>query len=207
MAQLKVRNLDAQEIGTIDLDDGIFAMPARADILHRMVVYQLAKRQQGTHKTKTYGEVRGSTAKIYRQKGTGRARHGAKRAPQFRGGGKAFGPVVRSHAIDLPKKVRKLALKTALSAKQAEGKLIVLDEARLTEAKTKMLAQKLGKLGLSSALIIDGRELDRNMMLAARNLVGIDLLPEQGANVYDILRRDTLVLTRAAVAGLEARLK
>ncbi len=207
MLQVKVRNLDAEETGTIDLAEEVFGLPARSDLLQRMVVYQLAKRQAGTHKSKTYGEVTGSTAKIYKQKGTGRARHGAKRAPQFRGGGKAFGPVVRSHAIDLNKKVRKLALKTALSVKQQEGKLIVLDEAKLTEAKTKVLAKKLGTLGLTSVLFIDGRELDLNFSRAAQNIPLVDVLPEQGANVYDILRRDTLVLTRAAVAGLEARLK
>jgi len=207
MLQVKVRNLDAQETGTIDLAEEVFGLPARSDLLQRMVVYQLAKRQAGTHKTKTYGEVAGSTAKIYKQKGTGRARHGAKRAPQFRGGGKAFGPVVRSHAIDLNKKVRKLALKTALSVKQQEGKLIVLDEARLTEAKTKALVKKLGGLGLTSVLFIDGRELDVNFSRAAQNIPLVDVLPEQGANVYDILRRDMLVLTRAAVASLEARLK
>lgn len=207
MLQVKVRNLDAQETGTIDLAEEVFGLPARSDLLQRMVVYQLAKRQAGTHKTKTYGEVAGSTAKIYKQKGTGRARHGAKRAPQFRGGGKAFGPVVRSHAIDMNKKVRKLALKTALSVKQQEGKLIVLDEAKLTEAKTKALAKKLGGLGLTSVLFIDGHELDVNFSRAAQNIPLVDVLPEQGANVYDILRRDTLVLTRAAVASLEARLK
>lgn len=207
MLQVKVRNLDAQETGTIDLAEEVFGLPARSDLLQRMVVYQLAKRQAGTHKTKTYGEVAGSTAKIYKQKGTGRARHGAKRAPQFRGGGKAFGPVVRSHAIDMNKKVRKLALKTALSVKQQEGKLIVLDEAKLTEAKTKALAKKLGGLGLTSVLFIDGHELDVNFFRAAQNIPLVDVLPEQGANVYDILRRDTLVLTRAAVASLEARLK
>ncbi len=207
MLQVKVRNLDAQETGTIDLAEEVFGLPARSDLLQRMVVYQLAKRQAGTHKTKTYGEVAGSTAKIYKQKGTGRARHGAKRAPQFRGGGKAFGPVVRSHAIDLNKKVRKLALKTALSVKQQEGKLIVLDEARLTEAKTKALVKKLGGLGLTSVLFIDGHELDVNFSRAAQNIPLVDVLPEQGANVYDILRRDMLVLTRAAVASLEARLK
>ncbi len=205
--EAKVTNLKAEDAGTIDLAEEVFGLPSRPDILHRMVTYQLAKRQAGTHKTKTYGEVRGSTAKIYRQKGTGRARHGAKRAPQFRGGGKAFGPVVHSHAIDLPKKVRKLALKSALSAKQAAGKLVVLDEAKLTQARTRVLAQALSKLGWARPLIIDGAALDTNMARAAANLPQVDLLPEQGANVYDILRCDTLVLTRAAVERLEARLK
>mgnify|MGYP001548442862 CR=1 FL=1 len=205
--EAKVTNLKAEAAGTIELADAIFGLPARPDILHRMVIYQLAKRQAGTHKSKTYGEVQGSTAKIYKQKGTGRARHGAKRAPQFRGGGKAFGPVVRSHAIDLPKKVRKLALKSALSAKQAEGKLVVLDDAKLAEGRTKVLSQMLGKLGWQSVLLIDGPALDSNMVRAAANLPQIDVLPQQGANVYDILRRDTLVLTRSAVEHLEARLK
>lgn len=203
----KVTNLKAEEVGTIELADSVFGLEVRSDILQRMVVYQLAKRQAGTHKSKTYGEVRGSTAKIYKQKGTGRARHGAKRAPQFRGGGKAFGPVVRSHAIDLPKKVRKLALRTALSMKQSEGKLVVLDDGKLAEARTKALAEALSKFGWGSVLIVDGPEVDTNMRRAAGNLKGVDLLPQQGANVYDILRRDTLVLTRAAVSELEARLK
>jgi large subunit ribosomal protein L4 len=185
----------------------VFGLRPRGDILQRMVVWQLAKRQAGTHKSKTYGEVEGSTRKIYKQKGTGQARHGAIRAPQFRGGGKAFGPVPRSHAIDLPKKVRKLALKTALSAKLADGKLVVWDDAKLAEGKTALLAKMLGKLGLHSALVIDGPLLDGNFVRAAANMAGIDVLPQQGANVYDILRRDTLVLTRAAVEHLEARLK
>jgi len=205
--EAKVTNLKAEDAGTIELADTIFGLQPRPDILHRMVIYQLAKRQAGTHKSKTYGEVKGSTAKIYKQKGTGRARHGAKRAPQFRGGGKAFGPVVRSHASDLPKKVRKLALRTALSVKQAEGKLVVLDDAKLAEGRTKVLSQMLGKLGWQSVLLIDGPALDTNMVRAAANLPQIDVLPQQGANVYDILRRDTLVLTRAAVEHLEARLK
>jgi large subunit ribosomal protein L4 len=203
----KVTNLNAEEVGTIELADSVFGLDVRPDILQRMVVYQLAKRQAGTHKSKTYGEVQGSTAKIYKQKGTGRARHGAKRAPQFRGGGKAFGPVVRSHAIDLPKKVRKLALRTALSMKQSEGKLVVLEDGKLAEARTKVLAEALSRFGWGSVLILDGPEVDANMRRAAGNLKGIDLLPQQGANVYDILRRDTLVLTRAAVGELEARLK
>jgi large subunit ribosomal protein L4 len=205
--EAKVTNLDNQSAGTIELADEVFGLEPRADILQRTVVWQLAKRQQGTHKSKTYGEVEGSTRKIYRQKGTGGARHGAIRAPQFRGGGKAFGPVPRSHAIELPKKVRKLALKTALSTKLAEGRLLVLDEAKLAEAKTGLLRQKLDGLGLASVLIIDGPELDANLVRAARNLDHIDVLPQQGANVYDILRRQTLVLTKAAVQHLEARLK
>jgi len=205
--EVAVTNLDNKAAGKLTLSKDVFGLPARADILQRTVVWQLAKRQQGTHKTKTYGEVAGSTRKIVAQKGSGGARHGGIRAPQFRGGGKAFGPVVRSHAIDLPKKVRKLALKTALSTKLAEGKLIVLDQAVLSAGKTKELAGKLKSLGWANALVIDGKVLDNNFALAARSLPNFDVLPEQGANVYDILRRDTLVLTKAAVEALEARLK
>lgn len=205
--EVAVTSLDNKAAGKLSLSKDVFGLPARADILQRTVVWQLAKRQQGTHKSKTYGEVAGSTRKIVAQKGSGGARHGGIRAPQFRGGGKAFGPVVRSHAIDLPKKVRKLALKTALSTKLAEGKLVVLDKAVLSASKTKDLAGKLKQLGLASALFIDGKDLDNNFALAARSIRNIDVLPEQGANVYDILRRDTLVLTKAAVEALEARLK
>ncbi len=205
--EVKVTDLDNKASGTLALSKAVFGLPARADILQRMVIWQLAKRQQGTHKTKTYGEVAGSTRKIVNQKGSGGARHGGIRAPQFRGGGKAFGPVVRSHAIDLPKKVRKLALKTALSVKLAEGKLVVLNDTAIGAAKTKELAVKLKTLGLQSALVIDGKTLNDNFALAARAIRNIDVLPEQGANVYDILRRDTLVLTKAAVEALEARLK
>ena len=172
-----------------------------------MVRYQLAKRRAGTHKTKTLGEVRGSTRKPIRQKGTGSARQGTRRAPQFRGGGTVFGPVVRDHGHGLPKKVRRLALKTALSVKQADGKLVVLDDAKLSEAKTSALAGKLRDLGWNSVLIIDGVEVDRNFAVAARNLPLVDVLPQQGANVYDILRRDILVLTKSAVEQLEGRLK
>jgi large subunit ribosomal protein L4 len=172
-----------------------------------MVRYQLSKRQAGTHKTKTRGEIALTTAKMYKQKGTGRARHGAKSAPQFRGGGKAFGPVVRSHAHDLPKKVRALALKMALSDKAKTEKLIVLAEASAAEPKTKALAERLTKLGLANALIIGGAQIEDNFRLAARNIPAIDVLPVQGINVYDILRRDTLVLTKAAVEALTERFK
>ena len=202
-----ITTLDAKKAGSLELDDGIFGLPPRADLLQRMVRWQLAKRQAGTHKTKTTGEVRGSTRKIVRQKGSGGARHGSRKVSQFRGGATVFGPVVRSHAHGLPKKLRKLALKTALSAKQASGKLVVLDAAALNEAKTKVLVAKLGKLGWGSALIIDGAETDPNFARALTNIPNVDLLPSQGANVYDILRRDTLVLTKAAVETLEARLK
>ena len=205
--KLDVTTLDAGKADAIDLDDAIFGLPVRTDILARMVNWQLAKRRAGSHKTKDLSEVSGTTKKPYKQKGTGRARQGSLRAPQFRGGGVVFGPVVRSHAHDLPKKVRRLALKTALSSKQADGKLVVLDDAKLADGKTKSLSEKIAKLGWSSVLIIDGPEVDEGFARAARNLPGIDVLPQQGANVYDILRRDTLVLTREAVKHLEARLK
>ena len=205
--KLAIRNLDNKEVGSIDLAEEVFGLPVRRDILARMVNWQLAKRRAGTHATKGISDVQGTTKKPWRQKGTGRARQGSLRSPQFRGGGIIFGPVVRSHEFDLQKKVRRLALKTALSAKQAEGKLVVLEAAKLAEAKTKGLAKRLDKLGWGSVLIIDGPIVDENFARAARNLPGVDVLPQQGANVYDILRRDTLVLTRDAVAKLEARLK
>ncbi len=203
----KIVNLDNKAVGEVELDDAVFALTPRKDILARVVNWQLAKRRQGTHKTKGISEVSGTTKKPYKQKGTGRARQGSLRSPQFRGGAVIFGPVVRSHAFDLQKKVRKLGLKMALSAKQAEGKLAILDEAKVKEAKTGILAGKLGKLGWSSVLIIDGPELDEKFARAARNIPGVDVLPQQGANVYDILRRDTLVLTTAAVEKLQERLK
>lgn len=202
----QVLSLENKKAGDIDLDDAIFGLEPRADILHRCVVYQLAKRQQGTHKAKERGEVKATSKKFGRQKGGGTARHGNRAAPQFRGGGKAHGPRVRSHAIDLPKKVRRLALKHALSSKVASGSLIVIDEAKLAEAKTKNLVDALAKLNIQNALIVDA-SVDENFGLATRNLVGIDMLPVIGANVYDILRKDKLVLTKAAVEGLEARLK
>ena len=205
--KLKVTDLDSKEVGSIDLAEEVFGLPVRRDILARMVNWQLAKRRAGTHKTKGISDIQGTTKKPWRQKGTGRARQGSLRSPQFRGGAVIFGPVVRSHEFSLQKKVRRLALKTALSAKQAEGKLIVLDAAKLAEAKTKALAPRFGTLGWSSGLIIDGPMVDENFARAARNIPGIDVLPQQGANVYDILRRDTLVLTRDAVQHLEARLK
>jgi large subunit ribosomal protein L4 len=205
--KLPVTNLDNKKVGEIDLADEIFGLPIRKDILARAVNWQLNKRRRGTHKTKGISEISGTTRKPYKQKGTGSARQGSLRSPQFRGGAVIFGPVVRSHASELPKKVRKLALKTALSSKQADGRLIVLDEAKGKTAKTKDLAKKLGKLGWTSALIIDGPTVDEQFRRAAANLQGVDLLPQQGANVYDILRRDTLVLTKDAVQHLEARLK
>lgn len=202
-----IKNLNNEAVGEIELSDAVFGLPTRTDLLARMVNWQLAKRRSGNHKTKGISEISGTTKKPYGQKGTGRARQGSIRSPQFRGGATIFGPVVRSHAHDLTKKVRKLALKTALSAKAAEGKLIVLEAAAAETHKTKELAARLATLGLTSALIIDGSNLDENFAKASRDIPLIDVLPEQGANVYDILRRDTLVLTHNAVEQLEARLK
>lgn len=202
-----VTTLDNKKAGEIDLDDGIFGLGPRPDLLTRMVNWQLAKRRAGTHKVQGRSDVKGTTQRMYRQKGTGRARHGPPKVSQFRGGGRAFGPVLRSHAHKLPKKVRKLALKSALSAKAADGKLVVLEAAKADTPKTGELAKKLGALGWSSALVIGGAALDESFRRAAGNIPGVDVLPEQGANVYDILRRDTLVLTKDAVEALEARLK
>jgi large subunit ribosomal protein L4 len=205
--KLTVRNLDNEEVGDVELADEVFGLPIRRDILARVVNWQLAKRRAGTHKTKGVSEIRGTTKKPYKQKGTGRARQGSLRSPQFRGGARIFGPVVRSHEFALQKKVRRLGLKTALSAKQEEGKLVVIDAARIGEAKTKVLRARFAALGWDSVLIIDGPAVDEGFARAARNLPRVDVLPQQGANVYDILRRDTLVLTREAVQHLEARLK
>ena len=205
--KLAVRNLDNEEVGDIELADEVFGLPIRRDILARVVNWQLAKRRAGTHKTKGISEIRGTTRKPYKQKGTGRARQGSLRSPQFRGGARIFGPVVRSHAFDLQKKVRRLGLKMALSSKRDEGKLVVIDAAHLEEAKTRALRARLTSLGWDSVLIIDGSVVEEGFARAARNLPQVDVVPQQGANVYDILRRDTLVLTRAAVRHLEARLK
>jgi len=202
-----VKTLAAKKAGTVELTDEVFALEPRADILHRMVTYQLAKRQAGTHKTKGRSEIALTGKKFVKQKGSGGARHGDRKAPQFRGGGKAFGPVVRSHAIDMPKKVRALALKLALSAKAKSDNLVILEDAKLADPKTKAIKDAFAKLGLKSALIVDGAEVDDNFALAARNVPNIDVLPVQGINVYDILRRETLVLTKAAVESLEARFK
>lgn len=193
--------------GSIDLSDSIFGLEPRADILQRMVVYQLAKRRQGTHKVKTRGEVSRTKKKIYRQKGTGGARHGASSAGIFRGGGKAFGPRPRDYDIDLPKKVRALALKHALSSKASTGNLIVLEDAVMETPKAKELSSALGGMGALDALVIGGVELDKNFSLAAKNLPKVHVLPTQGINVYDILRREKLILTKAAVEALEERLK
>jgi large subunit ribosomal protein L4 len=204
---IEVKTLDGAAAGSITVSDEIFGLEVRPDLLHRVVRWQLAKRQAGTHKAKIRSEVSRTGKKMYKQKGTGRARHGDQSAPQFRGGGKAFGPVPRSHAHDLPKKVRALGLKHALSAKAKAATLIVLDEAKAAEPKTKALKEQIAKLGLKSALVIAGPEVDVNFKRAAQNLYEIDVLPVQGINVYDILRRDTLVLTREAVASLEERFK
>ena len=205
--KIDITTFGGGQAGSVELDDAIFGLEPRADILQRCVRWQLAKRRAGTHKTKGRSEIDRTTKKLYKQKGTGNARHGAASAPQFRGGGRAFGPVVRSHAHDLPKKVRALALKHALSAKARDASLIVVDEVTLGDAKTKALRDTFGKLGLGSALIIAGSEVDANFGRAARNMPNIDVLPVQGINVYDILRRDKLVLSRAAVDALEARFK
>jgi large subunit ribosomal protein L4 len=205
--KLTVKTLDNGDAGEIELNDEIFAVKVRRDILARVVNWQLAKRRAGTHKAKGISEISGTTKKPWKQKGTGRARQGSLRSPQFRGGAVIFGPVVRSHEYDLQKKVRRMGMRCALSAKAAEGKLVVLDAATLAEGKTKLLKQRLDAMGLENALIVGGAEIEENFARAARNLPFVDVLPSIGANVYDILRRDTLVLTREAVEQLEARLK
>lgn len=202
-----VIKLDAKKTGSIDLSDDIFALEPRADILHRVVRYQLAKRQAGTHSVLGRSEVSYSTKKIYRQKGTGGARHGSRKAPIFRKGGVYKGPTPRSHAIDLPKKIRAVGLKHALSAKAGAGELVVLDAATLASGKTKDLATIIKSMGWSKVLFIDGADLDQGFVQAARNIDGVNVLPSMGANVYDILKSNTLVLTKAGVEALEARLK
>ena len=202
-----VTSIDGSAAGSLELSDAIFGLEPRADLITRMVRWQLAKRQAGTHKTLGRSEINRTGKKMYKQKGTGGARHGSARVPQFRGGGRAMGPVVRSHAHDLPKKVRALALKHALSAKVRDGGLVVWESAQVEDAKTKTLRASFEKAALKSALIIDGAEPEAKFRVAARNLPGIDVLPVQGANVYDIMRREKLVLTRAAVEALEARFK
>jgi len=205
--KVAVKNLNAEQVGDIDLAEEVFGAAVRRDILARVVHWQLMKRRAGTQKAKGISDIQGTTKKPWRQKGTGRARQGSLRSPQFRGGAVIFGPVPRDHGFSLQKKVRRLGMLSALSAKQADGKLVVLESASLPGAKTKELAERFKKLGWNSVLIIDGPEVDAGFARAARNLPNIDVLPQQGANVYDILRRDTLVLTRAAVQHLEARLK
>jgi large subunit ribosomal protein L4 len=204
---LKVTTLAGKEAGTLTLSDEVFGLDPREDILQRVVRWQLAARQQGTHQAKGRADIARTGAKMYKQKGTGRARHHSARAPQFRGGGKAHGPVARSHAHDLPKKVRALGLKHALSAKAKSDSLIVIDDLNLAEGKTKALLTSFAALGLKNALLIGGAELDQNFKRAASNIPNIDVLPVQGINVYDILRRGTLVLSKAAVEALEERFK
>jgi large subunit ribosomal protein L4 len=204
---VKITTLAGADAGEVKLSEAIFGLDPREDILQRVVRWQLAKRQQGTHQAKGRADIARTGAKMYKQKGTGRARHSSARAPQFRGGGKAHGPVARSHEHDLPKKVRALGLKLALSAKAKASSIIVVDELTLAEAKTKTLAASLAKLGLTNALVIAGAEVDQNFSRAAANIPNIDVLPVQGINVYDILRRGTLVLSRAAVEAIEERLK
>ncbi len=199
--------LDGSAAGSVELDEALFGLEPRADILHRVVRWQRNNAQQGTHKVKTRSETSYSTKKIYRQKGTGGARHGDRNAPIFRKGGIYKGPVPRSHGHDLTKKFRKLGLCHALSAKQAEGNLVVLDALDLTEAKTSALAKQVKNLGWKRALVIDGAEVNANFARAAANIEGLDVLPSMGANVYDILKRDTLVITKAGIEALEARLK
>jgi large subunit ribosomal protein L4 len=203
--ELKVTSLDGETTGSVTLKDEIFGLEPRPDILQRCVVWQLAKRQRGTHAVKNRSDITRTGKKMYKQKGTGSARHGSARVNLFRGGGRAFGPVVRSHAIGLPKKVRALALKHALSTKAKDGGIVVLEKASLTDAKTKELKARFANLGLDNALIIDGAEVEAGFRLAARNIPNIDVLPVQGINVYDILRRTKLVLTKAALDALEAR--
>jgi large subunit ribosomal protein L4 len=204
--EISVTTLAGKAAGKIKVSDTVFGLEPRADILQRMVNYQLAKKQQGTHQSKGRSDIARTGARLYRQKGTGKARHHAASAPQFRGGGKAHGPVQRSHNIDLPKKVRQLALRHALSAKAASSSIVVLDD-MASDGKTKSLAAQFEKLGLNNALFIGGETVDANFKNAASNLAHIDVLPVQGINVYDILRRNTLVLSKSAVEALEERFK
>jgi len=201
----KVLNMDAADAGEIELNDSIFGLEPRVDLIQRVIVWQLAKRRAGTHKVLTRGEINRTKHKLYKQKGTGQARHGARSAPLFVGGAKAMGPVQHSHAFDLPKKVRALGLRHVLSAKAKAGAIVVLDSAKSDGIKTKELARRLGQLGLENALVVDG-EFEQNFRLSARNLAGIGLLPTAGLNVYDILHKDKLVLTRAAIKAIEERL-
>jgi large subunit ribosomal protein L4 len=205
--KLDVTSFEGSAAGSVELSDAIFGLEPRQDLIQRYVLWQLAKRQAGTHKTKGRAEIWRTGKKLYKQKGSGNARHGSARVAQFRGGGRAFGPVVRSHAHDLPKKVRQLALKHALSAKFRDGGIMVVDHANAAEPKTKVLLEGFARLGLGNALIIDGAAVNENFAMAARNIPNIDVLPIQGINVYDILRREKLVLTKAAVDALEARFK
>ena len=203
----QVISLENKKVGDIDLDETVFGAPVRKDIMARMVNWQLAKRRAGTHKVKGRSEVSATNAKPFNQKGTGRARQGTRVAPQMRGGGAVFGPVVRSHAMKLPKKVRKMALKSALSEKQASGNLVVIDSLECKSGKTRDLNQKFETLGWGSALVVDGIGIDVGFARAANNIIGLDFILSIGTNVYDILRRDKLVLTKSAVEKLVERLK
>jgi large subunit ribosomal protein L4 len=204
---IDVTSLDGSSAGSIDLDDAIFGLVPREDLIARMVRYQLAKRRAGTHEALGRADIARTGKKLYKQKGTGGARHGSARAPQFRGGGRVFGPVTRDHSHDLPKKVRALALRHALSAKARDGGIIIWSDIKVDGPKTKSLKESFAKLGLTNALIIDGDSSETNFRLAARNIPYIDVLPIEGINVYDILRREKLVLTKAAIDALEARFK
>jgi large subunit ribosomal protein L4 len=205
--KLAVKTLDNKEAGDITLDKDVFGVEIRQDIIHSMIGYQLNKRRGGNHKTKDVSEVSGTGKKPHSQKGTGQARAGQKRRPQTVGGGVAHGPVVRSHATEMPKKIRKLAMRIALSAKAKDGKLIILDDAKAKDHKTKAMAKALEKMGIQSALIVGGKQIDPNFARATANLPRIDVLPSQGANVYDIMRRDVLVLTKDAVNELTEKFK
>lgn len=207
MMDVAITTLAGEKAGKVNLSEEIFGLEPREDILHRVVRWQLARRQAGTHQTKGRSDIARTGAKMYRQKGTGRARHHAASAPQFRGGGKAHGPQARDHAIDLPKKVRALGLKHALSAKLKAADLIIVEDLKLDEPKTRVLSAHLAKLGLADVLVVGGAEVETNFRKAAANLPGIDILPVQGINVYDILRRGKLVLSRSALEALEERFK
>ena len=200
----KVLNLDNKDAGEIELADSIYGLEPRADLIQRVVVWQLAKRRSGQHKVLTRAEVNRTKKKLGKQKGGGTARHGARSAPLFVGGAKAMGPVTRSHEFDLPKKVKALGLRHALSAKAKDGAIVILDEAKSKEIKTGTLAKQFGKLGVGKALVVDG-EFDKNFQLSARNLADVALLPVAGINVYDIMKSDKLVLTTAAIKAIEAR--
>ena len=204
--KVNVIDISSKVSGTTTLSDAIFGLEPRKDILHRTVVYQLAKKRSGTHKVKNRAEITATTKKMYKQKGTGSARHGSKKVPQFRGGGRAFGPHPRDHSIKLTKKFRKLALKHALSSKLKDGDIVNLSEAKLSKPKTSLLVKNLQKMAVDSALFIDASEFDKNFELATMNIPNIDILPVQGINVYDMLKRDKLFITKAALKEIESRL-
>lgn len=203
----EVRNFDNKKVGEVQLNADIFSVPLRQDILARMVHWQLAKRRAGTHSTKGISQISGTTKKPWKQKGTGRARQGSLRSPQFRGGAVIFGPIPRDHGYSLPKKIRQLALKTALSSKVASGELLIVEDLNAGTKKTKDMENRFHALGLRSALIIDGIEVNKDFARTVANIPGVDVLPQQGINVYDILRHEHLVLTKTAIENLESRLK